>query len=327
MINNILKGILCGTIPLVLFIISLILVSQPSKAEITYGAAPVKYTEFMQLIGYWDLRDRDTFFQVTNTSSQDIRIHIQIYDVDNNCFEFNYFDTMTPFDTHVYNVSELDRNNGNELAAPVLTGGHGIMAVTLVNPDGSLNTNPFLSGNFRIIDESGYEYRTNLAGNGIGFLQFENDFDIIAGSEYLSHFNDAGGANHADIIVIGFIPEYFGPAAGIVPAVGSFSIVKYDENENPISCPDIVLGCPVDTEFGGGTINVGINQFFSNSRGGPSLCLGTDNRGFVEIYTNDFNITEPFFVPLTNLIVYKGINNGAGIGSMDLAFYSAPFIA
>lgn len=292
------------------------------------------------LIGYWDLRERNSYFQVTNTSSEDIRMHIQIFDASNNCVEFDYFDTFTPRDTHVYDVSSLDRNNGVTLSSPILSGGHGIVAITHVSTTNDFfNPDSVLTGNFRIIDNDGYEYRTNLAGVKHSFIE-----DIIGPEtgyfNHKIHFNAVDDSTFADLAVIGFnfIPE---PTAGIELFVEEYNITLYDEDENPISCPPVVLGCLEEAEFlpvaqnGDALINVGINQAITNSRGGPSLCLGTDTTGFLEIdksfevvpgrNLSQNSLISPEILP--GYVIFMGLNNGSGgTGSMDTAIGSEEFL-
>ena len=64
-------------------------------------------------IYFFDLRDRETYIQLTNVLANDITVHIQIFDVNNDCIENNFFDTYTGNDTHVYNLRNILTNNGN----------------------------------------------------------------------------------------------------------------------------------------------------------------------------------------------------------------------
>lgn len=258
-----------------------------------------------QMVGYWDLRDRNSFFQVTNKHGEDIRIHIQVFNVGEECQEYDYYDTLTGFDTHVYDLAELDRNNGAALAAPDFSGGHGIIAVSHVNGDDSLNMDRVLTGNFRIMDTSGYEYRVNFAGTGQGIVVT----DLLANTV---NFNETAESKFSDIVVINYVATF--EPGGIQPTSREYSVVLYDEQENPISCSPVVLGCSEGFNSGSSIINTGINQGVTNSRGGPSLCLGNDNTGFVEILTSSGDFIIPEFV-----IVYSGLNNGNGSGSMTIA--------
>lgn len=263
-----------------------------------------------QMVGYWDLRERNSFFQVTNTSGEEIRIHIQLFNVGQDCAEFDYYDTLTGFDTHVYKVSELDRNNGAALASPDLSEGHGIVAVSLVNPDDTLNFDRVLTGNFRIQDSAGYEYRTNFVGSG----QDVFNADVIT---YTLNFNDVNDSQFADIVVISYIPTI--EPGGILPTANEYNVVLYDDQENPISCSPVALGCPDPEDFSAAApvINTGINQAITNSHGGPSLCLGTDTTGFINMFRTDDIFIGPEIPEVT--IVYTGLNTGNGSGSMTVA--------
>lgn len=267
---------------------------QPSQAVITD-------TESSTLVGYWDLRDRESFFQVTNTTGEDQRVHIQIYDINTGCAEFDYFDTLTPRDTHVYNIGDLDRNNGAELSAPDLTGGHGIVAVTHVDGTDAIDTEPVLSGNFRINDNDGYRYSTNLAN-------VNNGESISLPLDSSVNFNNVDSSGFADLVIIGL--DFVSNPGGVVPVDQDYNFRLFDDQENPISCPEATLGCQE------GVINVGVNQTLTNSRGGPSVCLGSDSTGFLEIETEIVN-PEAY-------VIFMGLNNGNGTGSMDSAFFDSP---
>ena len=127
------------------------------------------------LYSFFDLRDRETFVQVTNTAnpdvsnnidvSVDVPIHVQIFNVDDNCNENNFFDTLTPFDTHVYNMSDILRNDGNPSGVSLPSDAYGMVVFTVVTGiGGETLENSVLIGNFTILDIAGYEYRTNMLG-------------------------------------------------------------------------------------------------------------------------------------------------------------------
>ena len=123
------------------------------------------------LVGFFDLRERETFMQVTNVGPDVIAqsLHIQIYDVSNNCNENNFFDFYTPNDTHVYNLRDIKTNDGNPSGVILPDGAYGIF-IAVADVGG--NSTGFI-GNLRILDNNGYEYRTNLIGtndNGSGDL-------------------------------------------------------------------------------------------------------------------------------------------------------------
>lgn len=66
-----------------------------------------------QLVGYFDLRDRESYIQITNTLVDTRTVHIQIFNVGNLCNENNFFDNYTPNDTHIYNLRDIVTNDGN----------------------------------------------------------------------------------------------------------------------------------------------------------------------------------------------------------------------
>lgn len=264
------------------------------------STAPLSDTRLSRLVGYWDLRDRQSYFQITNRSNEDVRIHIQLFDADNDCFEYDYYDNLTPGDTHQYDVSELDRNDGSDIAPPDLQNGHGILAVTAVDSSDNALNEPVLTGNFKIFDSAGYGYRTNLAGQGL---------QLPPGQErYETNFNNISGTSQSDIVVISY--QITDEPGGIIPTTQNYSVVAFDDRENQISCSDIVLGCSE------GLINIGINQEIVNSRNTPSLCLGTDQTGFLELQVEeDDSQTDA-------LIMFNGLNDGNSTGSMDLMIHS-----
>ena len=116
------------------------------------------------LFGFFDLRERETFIQVTNvdTNTAGHNVHIQIYDVSNNCNENNFFDLYTVNDTHVYNLRDIKTNDGNDSGVVLPDGAYGVFVAYGANK--SPPPDQVLIGNLRILDNHGYEYRTNLQG-------------------------------------------------------------------------------------------------------------------------------------------------------------------
>ena len=145
----------------------------------------------LQLYGFFDLRNRETFMQITNTSSSSQTVHIQLFDVSNNCNENNFFDVYTPSDTHTYNIRDILTNDGNPSGVVLPDGAYGIFVATYLN-----NTSLTLIGNQRIEDSNGYEYRTNLLGY---------DDDMAFGAErddFTFNFDTEGGIILSDVIGI-----------------------------------------------------------------------------------------------------------------------------
>ena len=65
------------------------------------------------LIAFFDLRNRESFVQVTNVDGENQNLHIQIFNVADNCNENNFFDLYTGNDTHIYNMRNILTNDGN----------------------------------------------------------------------------------------------------------------------------------------------------------------------------------------------------------------------
>ena len=91
------------------------------------------------VVGYWDLRERESFFQLTNVTGAAITVHIQIWNASDplftsQCVEFDFIDTYTGFDTHIYNIRNLTRNDGGALAPPILDDGHGYIYASTTTP-------------------------------------------------------------------------------------------------------------------------------------------------------------------------------------------------
>ena len=279
------------------FLVLLFLVVVPIKAW--GGSYTIPDTDFPedQLYFFWDLRDRQSFFQVTNTASAALTVHVQVFNAATGCTEFDYLDTYTGNDTHLYDVSDLDRNNLVPLGAPVLTGGFGFVAVSILTV--SLD-DEVLIGNFRVIDDEGYEYRVNAAGN------FEGGHTT---SEYTFNFNDIDSTILSDVVGIPVrlnTDDDDDVEAGLGITTKFNPVTLFDDAENPISCPPVTFACAPTT------FDLGINQFIVNSKGENSICLGTDTNGYVDL------LLEPLVGDADFFVGFIGLNNGDGTGSMDV---------
>ena len=297
-----------------------------------YAGLPVVETDTTgyQLAGFFDLRDRESFIQITHTSPVPRSVHIQVFNVGNLCNENNFFDNYTPNDTHVYNLRDIVTNDGNPAGFVLPDDAYGIFVATQF----SMQT---LIGNLRIEDNNGYEYRTNL-----------NDFDsLIIDSRddiYSFNFNSESGVVLSDVVGIMLsnvddtkLAEVF--AANIVDILVNFDIDIYDTNEVPFSCRNVVFACTDQnnpllpalfedlsncSEYsgrGGCNANVasfeyGINEAIPSSKGAPLLCPGnviTD--GIVQLTTLGYKEVES--AGTHAFVLFVGLNNGNGRGSID----------
>ncbi len=258
------------------------------------------------LSAYYDLRDRSSLIQVTNLDDNNAtcRIHVQIFQHDRGCSELNFFDTLTPNDTVVYDLDNLVKNNGNPVPVNLQEDSYGYVVVTGKIDDGCQE----LIGNFRIIDNAGYEYRTNMDGtNGR-----DVDHNLYA------NFNTVNGANQADIVGYSWFRDEVD--FGFVALNNDFGfdadIFIYDLAEEPLSCDRRNFAC-------GNVMNYGVNEDYPNSKGGPLLCPGgglADPKGGYVLFDNRmFPFPPEFDVPGDPVKHgFIGINNGNGTGSMDI---------
>jgi len=189
-------------IKIVFFIFSFVLISAlPSFSG--KGAnlnVPTSLRADRTLIGFFDLRDRETFIQVTNIAPDPSgnNIHIQIFNVANNCNENNFFDFYTPFDTHIYNLRDIITNDGNPSGVILPDDAYGAFMVVGEGEDGP-DSNEII-GNLRIQDDNGYEYRTNLLGEDA-----DRDIDNSTAADFMTfNFNTKGDVTLSDVVGIPF---------------------------------------------------------------------------------------------------------------------------
>jgi len=284
--------------------------------------------EAFQLYCYYDLRDRDSFCQVTNVGPDNITLHVQVFNVGDNCIENNFNDTYTPADTHVYELSNILTNNGSPSGIDLPDDAYGFVVVTVVGGEGQEAIEGNLIGNFRVIDNSGYEYRSNAQG-----LNLPSEGPIETTNEYTFNFNEEGGVVLSDVVGITLdeITSSEVKATSIVDIFTKFDVSVFNNNEVIFSCRDIVFACnDQDAPLLSSLLDVssssvasfeyGINNAFPHSKGGPLLCPGNNiTEGFVRL-----NLIPPFS-DFDVFAGYVGLNNGNGRGSMD-SFWSENFL-
>jgi len=337
-------------------ILSILLMPVMALVIVSCGTAPLPTSDnpSIQLTGYYDLRDRDSFVQVTNVLTNNITIHVQLFNVNLDCTENNFYDTLTGNDTHVYNLSSIQTNNGEPSGVNLLDDAYGFIVITIVEGVGgdavNLDLDELVIGNFRIIDNTGYEYRTNMQG-----FNTNQPFEFGIGSALTFNFNQFGGANLSDIVGIAF--ENGGPGNVEVVAT-NFEVVNVifdvditDNRENQFSCRDVMFACINEDNpkyndllsavgdnilFNDIAVNVagleyGINDAFPHSQGGPVLCPQNDiTEGTVRLTVEDAfgelpgNLNDGILGFLDGdefFAGYVGLNNGDGRGSMDAMWY------
>jgi len=290
--------------------------------------------EGLSLHYVFDLRDRETFLQFTYLDQvgfgSSATAHVQIFNVADNCNENNFFDVYTVSDTHVYNMREIQTNDGNPSGVVLPDDAYGIVVITLIADSGEGPAQLSSMGNLRIINNNGYEYRTNA--------QSIITLDVIEGSEirpaYTFNFNTKSGVTLSDIfgITVNVLVSEFPPflewdASNILTAFNPFDIDIVDNNETIFSCRDVTFACvnqdhPLLEELlaESGTsvasFEYGINNAIPHSKGGELLCPGnTISEGFVTLQPETQQIETEEEIPF--FLGYVGLNNGNGRGSFD----------
>jgi hypothetical protein len=293
---------------LMMYTAVVVLLLIPLRRAESANIKPIYKTETpsYQLYYFWDLRDRESYFQVSNLIDSEIKVHIQIFNANDDCFEFDFYDTYTPLDAHLYNLGAMDSNDG------VVTGGEfpafgksdfGFVVVTVVNSDFTVRRNPIITGSFRIFDlAGGYEYGAKAAGFPTPPIQIAATYELM--------YNALHGTNRAD--VVGIAVQGAGTATVIAsPSINAiYNPVNLDLNEVLLSCAPVTFAC--DSEH----FDYGINDVIQNSRDLKSICPGMIDEGKVVMRSNKANAT--FFVG------FIGINNSEGLGNMT-TFTAYPF--
>lgn len=273
-----------------------------------------------RLMFFFDLRDRETFVQLTNVDPNATAVHVQIWDVSNNCNENNFFDTYTPADTHVYDIRNIQTNDGSPSGVILPDNAYGF--VSIINSEDARD----LIGNLRVIDNAGYEYRTNAIDINGGFGPWSREIPNIT-----FNYNTKGDVTLSDVVGIStsFMDSEVS-AADILETWFSFDVDIYNLDEVPFSCRNIIFACTdqdhplyeelldVSGDASVASFEYGINNAIPHSRGGELLCPGNNiSDGFVTLnLLND---------PPANFVGFIGLNNGNGRGSMDSFWHESGF--
>jgi len=214
----------------------------------------------------------------------------------------------------VYNLGDILTNDGNPSGVVLPSDAYGIVVATF-----TFTPNQGLIGNLRILDSSGYEYRTNMQSTA------SNSQDSTGGI-FTFNFNTVSGVTLSD--VVGFLLNRTQGvevlAADVSEIWASFDIDILNDSEVIFSCRDVAFACInedhprleellEEAEVSVASFDYGINNAIPHSRGGELLCPGnTISDGIVRLEaTGSGNNTSKFFFG------FVGLNNGNGRGSMD----------
>ena len=305
----------------------------PPGLEVTSYNVPAADT-----FAYYDLRNRNTFIQVTNqdifniNGNNSICIHVQIFQQDQGCTELDFEDELTPNDTVIYDMDNIIRNNGSSVPVNLDDDSYGFVAISAYEcgntSDSSIDN--ALIGSFRIVDDSGYEYRSNLLSGARG-AGTTNDLDLVdadtrnSSANVIIPFNTIDDATYSDIVAfvvnvnndITCNPD--NELSNTVcndPVGATFSVFLIDEDEERLSCDQKNFACGANK-----VMNYGINEDYPNSRGGPLLCDGAgllpgQTHGYISLEDAVYDTSIPGQRESEFFCVY-GLNNNNGTGSME----------
>ena len=327
-----------------LFPVKSVIAGVPGNISFTTPDTDTNFASSLsELVYFFDLRERETFIQLTFPDTSGLAgmgadgalAHVQIFDVSNNCNENDFFDNYTIHDTHVYNMRDIQTNDGNPSGVVLPGGAYGIVVVTMTVTIGGSNSPAGPIGNLRIMDNNGYEYRTNAQANDI----FENSISPENSQKFYSfNFNQKGGVTLSDVVGITLFfvdhPDIEWVAQPVQGIFSPFDIDIVDNNETIFSCRDIIFSCvneenPLLEELLSiaETANVasfeyGINNAIPHSKGGELLCPGNVISEGTTILRPEAYPTSQEFIDILDgggplFFGYVGLNNGNGRGSMD----------
>ena len=316
---------LCKYFSILFLVLSLFIIpfnANAGNTALTYG---VTDTSDEPLYAFFDLRERETYLQITNVDSSGSLLHVQIFNVDQECNENNFFDFYTPADTHTYNMRDILTNDGNPSGVVLPENAYGVVVVSVEDGEDDL------IGNMRILDASGYEYRTNLIAR-------DGNRNIGSAEPFINsyfNFNSNEGVVLSDIVGISFR----GNSTGIddpIDTLTLFDVDILDNNEVIFSCRNVIFACidgdsPLqeavlesaaynsDSGASVARLEYGINEAISHSKGGELLCPNnTVPEGIVKL--TPFNLNVDSEGGPVRFLGYAGLNNGNGRGTIDSIF-------
>lgn len=227
----------------------------------------------------------DTYVQVTNVSNSDVTLHIQIWASDDGsgdvvtdpCIEVNFTDTLTPNDTHTYEMDSIVSNtnacnatscgSSNEIVDVDGTSfDHGFVTVTPVvsatdrraiafnnligsvaydddEVSGLVNTMGRLAVSF--LDGSSLPDGTILDGITAGYVLIQPD---VLKFNFSNLTQESEVVEEARIMNIIFSDNYSGPFGDYrsQPADAEFFTLLFDDAEVPTSCQPFLVNCMID---------------------------------------------------------------------------------
>ena len=308
----------------------------------TYAGGPIRIplvetdnNKNFSIMAFFDLRDRESFVQVTNTSTSAANLHVQIFNVGNLCNENDFFDDYTGNDTHTYNLREIITNDGAPSGVVLPEDAYGIVVVS--SEDNGADE-IMIIGNFRVLDNMGYEYRTNMPGIE------STDPDTFTPADYFANFNQEGGVTLSDVVGVLLVENsgasgFEWDASNVIDTFIVADVDIIDNNEVLLSCRDVIFACvrpddplvdellandDIEGENGAAvaSFEYGINNAIPGSRSDELLCPGNViGEGILNLTVEGITGSGPFFA------AFIGLNNGNGRGSMDSLWQTNLFLS
>jgi len=239
-------------------------------------------------------------------------------------------------------MRDIQTNDGNPSGVKLPDSAYGIVTIVVESDIDPPRQSTF--GNMRIIDNNGYEYRTNaqtlISGNSnLNIAKFDSPF-------YSFNFNSESGITFSDVIGIttlrfdddDLIVQHFTDSSDVANIFYPVDVDIVDNSENVFSCRNVIFSC-VDKdnprleellENAGiasiASFEYGINEAIPHSKGGELLCPGNNiNEGFVKLtpllipnpVLGNNNKPGRIGPPAAVFYGYIGLNNGNGRGSFD----------
>ena len=301
----------------------LILLCSLAPMAVAGSSGPIHVTDggADRLVYYFDTRGRQSYVQLANLSGSSIMVHVQIWTANSSiaaCEEIDFFDTYSEKDVHTYDMSNIVANDAPPFTLSLEAGAYGFVVISL-----SSGTSNSLVGTFRIIDDSGYEYRANASAPEL------TSTDTSAAGRI--NFNNTNGNNSSELIGFTYAeisPDTVYASSGVSSVFGNVAspdlILINDEFENDISCSPVAFSCS------DGFTNIGIDNSLPNSKApGSRLCNTSiispaNDSGHLDMPFEDFVCDDPVVGEVdgtcavnTHFTGFIGLNDGSGSGSFD----------
>jgi len=233
-------------------------------------------------------------------------------------------------------LRDIQTNDGNPSGVFLPDDAYGVIVLTGGDPQDDNNSQGII-GNQRILDNNGYEYRTNLLG--VEGEALEGDDKV-----FTFNFNTKGGVTFSDVVgvTIGDTGEIEVQLADIVNTFALWDIDILNLNEVIFSCRVVVFACTdqdnplleallerianssAQFDPSVASFEYGINNAIPHSKGGELLCPGNNiSEGIVQLSKGDGNVPTGGPMPF---ILFIGLNNGNGRGSMDAIWQNSTFL-